>query len=439
MVETKDREDLTKWAREHSWNLMTQMKEYLMQPIIIERGEGCWLYDIEGKRYFDGNASMWTNVHGHNNAELNEALKEQLGKFAHTTYVCRSNEPAVRLSAKLAEISPEGLKRVFFTNNGSTAIEAAMKMSFQYWQMMGRTEKAGAISMKGGHHGLSFGAMSVGGNEAMHGRFKQWGFNCEHFETIEELEELLEKTGRKTAFLVMEPSVQCVAGTGMKLQEPGFLKDVSTLCKKHEVHLILDEVFVGFGRTGPMFACEEEGVTPDFLCLGKGISAGYMPLGATLTNETIYEAFLGDFAEGRTFVHGHTYGGNPLATAVAHRSIEMLEARITSGAHAEGIARFEIICRKYFTHNPYVKEIRQRGFMCAVELKPIGERLGYQVCQHALDKGLLIRAYGDTILLVPPLVVNEEEMEFLCKNTSETITETIEKNETNTKGIKRAV
>ena len=420
--------DVERSGREHSWNLMTPMTEYLKRPLIIERGEGCWLYDIEGKRYFDGNASMWTCVHGHSNAELNEALVKQLGRFADTTTVCRSHVPMVELSRKLAEIGPEGLTRAFFTNNGSTAIEAALKMSFQYWQMAGKAQKRKVISMCRGHHGLSFGAMSVGDNPGMHHRFRPWAFECETFkspqpnddgESIADLRRLLEEIGSETACVVLEASIQCVGGeTGILMQPKGFLGRVKALCEEFDVHLVLDEVFVGFGRSGPMFACKAEGVSPDFLCLGKGITSGYLPRGATLTREDIYEAF-----NKEAFIHGHTYGGNALASAVAYKSITMLEERMASGEHTKGIEDFKRITERYFKDHDYVRNYRQRGYVCAIDLYPEG--VGKGVSLYALEKGLIIRAYMDSIFIIPPIVANEEEMEFLCKTLSESIAEYI--------------
>lgn len=448
-----ERENLKIYANQHSWNLMTQMKEYLENPVIIEKGEGCWLYDIHGNKYLDGNASMWTNVHGHNHPELKEVILNQLNKLADTTYVSRSHESVLKLSHKLATIAPAELTRAFFTNNGSTANESALKLSFQYWQLIGKPQKSRVISMKEGHHGLSFGATAVSGNPGMHGRFKPWCFPCEHFrspqcleyggkvfyeedsESLNSLETLLKRISKETACVILEPSIQSVAGNGMKLQPKGFLKKVEKLCKDYEVHLILDEVFVGFGRTGSLFVCKEENVSPDFLCLGKGISAGYLPLGATLTKEKIYEAFLGDFIEGNTFVHGHTYGGNALATAVALKSIELLEERIIMGSLNNGVKDFTSITTKHFSQHPYVKEIRQRGFVCAIDLYGGSpnkeflpeERVGYHTCQYALKKGLLIRAYKDSIFLIPPLSIGSDEMEFLCQKTSESITEYLSK------------
>lgn len=446
-----EKENLTTYANQHSWNLMTQMKEYLEDPIIIEKGEGCWLSDIHGNKYLDGNASMWKNVHGHNHPELNKVLLNQINKLADTTYVSRSHESVLKLSHKLANIAPPELSRAFFTNNGSTAIESALKLSFQYWQLTGKPQKSKVISMNEGHHGLSFGATAVSGIPSMHGRFKPWCFPCEHFSSpqcleyggkvlyeddaasLHSLETLLKRISKQTACLIMEPSIQAVAGNGMKLQPKGFLKKVESLCKAYEVHLILDEVFVGFGRTGSLFACKAENVSPDFLCLGKGISAGYLPLGATLTKEKIYEAFLGDFIEGKTFVHGHTYGGNALATAIALKSIELLEERLKTGSLNDGIKDFASITTECFSQLPYIKEIRQRGFVCAIDLYPGNPdeeflptaRVGYKTCQYALKKGLLIRAYKDSIFLIPPLSISKEEMKFLCEKTAETILEYI--------------
>lgn len=447
-------QDLELYAQKHSWNLMTQMKEYLEHPIIIERGEGSWLYDIHNNKYLDGNASMWTNVHGHNHPELNAALIDQLSKFADTTYVARSHSSGLRLAHKLATLAPQGLTRAFFTNNGSTAIESALKMSFQYWQLVGKAEKSQVISLDQGHHGLSFGATAISNNPSMHGRFKPWTFPCKHFpsphctayggtvlsaddtESIRHLELLLNENAHLTACVVLESQIQSVADNGMKLQPPGFLKKVEKLCKQHQVHLILDEVFTGCGRTGSLFACEKDSVSPDFLCLGKGISAGYLPLGATLTKEEVYEAFLGEFIEGKALIHGHTNGGNALATAVAFKSIELLEERILSGGLSQGVKQFEQITTQYFENHPYVKGLRQRGFVCAIDLHPGDptksfppeKRVAYKVCQYALKKGLLIRAYKDSIFLIPPLSITPKEMQFLCERLSEAISEYISTN-----------
>lgn len=451
MLADIQKENLQEYAQRYSWNLMTQMKEYLECPIIIERGEGCWLYDIHGNKYLDGNASMWTNTHGHNHSELNSVLINQLSKLADTTYVSRSHEPGLCLAHKLAMIAPQGLSRTFFTNNGSTAIETALKLSFQYWQLNGRPEKINVISLAEGHHGLSFGATAVSNHPQMHGRFKPWCFPCDYFKSpecleyggkvfyendtvsLQNLEELLQANSKKTACLVMEASIQSVAGNGMKLQPRSFLKKVERLCNDYEIHLILDEVFVGFGRTGTLFASKTAGVTPDFLCLGKSISAGYLPLGATLTKENIYQAFLGEFEEGKTFIHGHTYGGNALATAVALKNIQLLEERINSGSLDTSIKDFAAITKKHFEDHTFIKELRQRGFMCAIDLYPgknnhpflPQERIAYKVSQYALTKGLLVRAYKDTLFLIPPLSISKDEIEFLCQMTSQSITEYI--------------
>lgn len=449
MLIDQEKADLKDYASKYSWNLMSQMKEYLENPIIIERGVGSWLYDIQGNKYLDGNASMWKNVHGHNHPELNAAFIDQLRKLADTTYVSRSHEPGLRLAKKLQGIAPEDLTRSFFTNNGSTAIESALKLSFQYWQLVGRPEKRKVMGMAEGHHGLSFGAMAVSSQSQMHGRFKPWCFPCEYFkspecnayggkvfyenseESLQDLEDLLQKFSKETACVILESSIQSVAGNGMKLQPKGFLKQVEKLCQNYDVHLILDEVFVGFCRTGSFFACKKEDVSPDFLCLGKGISAGYLPLGATLVKEKIYEAFLGDFAQGKTFIHGHTYGGNALATAVALKNIELLEERIDNGSLYQGIDDFASITKRYFEGHAFIKGLRQRGFVCAIDIYNEKEkkaflpemRIGYKISQYALQKGILIRAYKDSLFLIPPLSISKDEMEFLCQGISESITE----------------
>ncbi|MBC2593631.1 adenosylmethionine--8-amino-7-oxononanoate transaminase [Ruficoccus amylovorans] len=416
----------------HAWHPFTQMSEHRAHPrLFIERGEGCWLYDTEGNRYLDGNASIWTNVHGHNDPDLNAALVGQLERIAHSTTLGLAHPTGTRLSEKLASIAPEGLQRVFYSDNGSNAVEIALKLSFQYWQLAGQPEKTGVIALNGAYHGDTFGTMSVGDSGGFHGRFSPWCFPADRVPapvcdeaggivhasdmsaSLARLDELLAEKAATTACLIMEPWVQ--GSAGMRLQPRGFLKEVAARCRRAGVHLILDEVFVGFGRVGPMLVCREEGVEPDFLCLAKGLTAGYLPLAATLTTEAVFEAFLGRFEEYKAFYHGHTFTGNPLGAAVAHKSIEKIEARMADGRHAETLAAFEAAVLNYGLGSGLFPVVRQRGLLAALELpaRPVAERTGLKVALEARKHGLIARALGDTLLVVPPLVISSDEIEFL--------------------------
>ena len=430
-----------RWDLEHSWHPFTQMAEYVRLPRVhVERGEGCWLFDGAGRRYLDANASVWTNVHGHNDPDLNAALREQLEKVAHSTYLGLSHPVGAALGRRLADLAPEGLDRVVFSDNGSNAIEIALKQSFQFWQLVGKPAKQKVVGLEGAYHGDTFGTMSVGDSRGFHGRFARWSFETHTlprptcverggrvFEasmeaSLSALETLLERESGQIASVIMEPWVQGAAG--MQLQPRGFLREVASLCRRYDVHLILDEVFVGFGRMGSFFVCEQEGVAPDFLCLAKGLAAGYLPLAATLSSEAIYEAFLGDFDSGRGFYHGHTFTGNPLAAAVALKSIEKLDTYMASGRLQRCIETFGRELCQAFEGHPCVKALRQRGLAAAIDLCPAGDpeaswpandRMGMRVCVAAREQGLLLRPLLDSILIAPPIVIAEEEIRFLFK------------------------
>jgi len=334
---TPARSELEAWDRHHVWHAFTQMQEY--EPLLIERGEGAWLIDIDGNRAIDGSASMWCNVHGHRHPRLDAALAEQAARVAHTTNLGLSNPTTVEFARRLAEITPAGLDRIFFSDDGSTAIEAALKMAFQYWRQAepSRPGKTRFLAIEEAYHGDTLGAVGVGGVDRFTAMFEPLTFtpirlpppgladasgrvlSCD--ESLAALKAILTTHGHEIAALVMEPLVQ-MAG-GVIVHPRGYLKGVRELTSKHHVLLILDEVATGFGRTGTMFACEQEAVVPDFLCLAKGLTAGYLPMAATITSTTIYNAFLGTQADGRAFYHGHTYGGNPLAAAVGLASLDV--------------------------------------------------------------------------------------------------------------------
>jgi len=425
------------------------MQEYLsLPPLVIASGQGGWLTDTEGRRYLDGNASIWTNVHGHNDPDLNAALARQLQQVAHSTMLGLAHGPGAELAAELSGLAPAGLTRTFFSDNGSGAVEIALKMSFQSWQLQGREEKREVIGLAGAYHGDTFGTMAVGDSGFFHDRFRSWCFPARHFPaplcreaagviqqadtsaSLGALRSLLEHQADRTACLILEPSIQGAAG--MRLQPPGFLREVAALCRDHNVHLILDEVFVGFGRAGPILVCAEENVTPDFLCLAKGLTGGYLPLAATLVREEIYQAFLGDYVSGRAFFHGHTFTGNPLAAAVALENLRKLRPLIADGTLATRALAFGQMLVRAFADSPWVSDLRQRGHAAALDLqKENGEpfppkiRAGLQVCLRARAHGLLLRPLGDALLLVPPLCLDLAELELLVQRTRQAMLEVL--------------
>lgn len=429
--------DLAATDCRHVWHPFTQMREYAsLPPVVIASGRGGWLTDTEGRTYLDGNASIWTNVHGHNDPDLNAALIDQLGRVAHATLLGLAHQPGTDLAAELVSLAPRGLGHVFFTDNGSGAVEVALKQSFQFWQLAGRPEKRGVIGMAGAYHGDTFGTMAVGDSGFFHDRFRPWCFSTDHFPAPAEndatgslaaLAALLDAKASETACLILEPSVQGAAG--MRLQPAGFVRAVADLCRAHGVHLILDEVFVAFGRLGPMLVCADEGVTPDFLCLAKGLTGGYLPLAATLVRDEIYDAFLGTYESRRAFFHGHTFTGNPLAAAVALANIRKLRPLIDSGELERLAAVFVRLIDAAFAGHPQVRAVRRRGFTAALDLAPTGGhaeypvalRAGLQVCLRARDHGLLLRPLGDSLLLVPPLCLVEAELIQLVERTRRAI------------------
>jgi adenosylmethionine-8-amino-7-oxononanoate aminotransferase len=425
--------------RRFGWHPFTQMREYQDNPRLhLVRGEGSWLIDGEGKRYLDGNASVWTNVHGHNDPDLNGALREQSEKIAHVTLLGLNHPIATELAEDLAGLTNGALPRCFYTDNGSNAIEVALKLSFQYWQLVGQEAKRGVISMEGAYHGDTFGTMAVGERSEFHRRFNPWLFAAQTFPapvhsecagkvalsdasaSLAALKVILERDAATTACLILEPRVQGAAG--MVQQPAGFVKAVAALCRQHGVHLILDEVFTGFGRVGALTVSELEGVVPDFLCLAKGLAAGYLPLAATLTSENIYQAFLGAFSEGKTFFHGHTFSGNPLGCAVALASLRKLKPMLASGQVAERASLLGREMEAAFAGHAHVRTYRQLGLTGSVEFKPASvdrwptdTRAGYRVALAARRHSLVIRPLGDSILFVPPISIQADEVKHLVR------------------------
>lgn len=439
---------LAQWDKKYLWHPFTQMQAYIQEePLIIEKGEGSYLIDLEGKRYLDGVSSLWVNVHGHRKKELDEALKAQVDKIAHSTLLGLANVSSVLLAKKLVEITPPGLDKVFYSDNGSTAVEIALKIALQYWQQKEGEEyrqKTKYISLTHAYHGDTVGAVSVGGISLYHGIFQPLLFSClfscspycyrcplslekENCAQvcINQLEELLARHHQETSAVIIEPLVQAAAG--MIVAPSGYLSKVRELCTKYNVLLIADEVAVGFGRTGKMFACEHENVSPDIMCLAKGITGGYLPLAATLTTTEIYAVFLGE--QNKTFFHGHTYTGNPLACAVALANLELFAKE---NIIAKLQPKIELIKHNLvrFHNLVHVGDIRQKGMMVGIELvedkatkKPYPPelRIGHQVVLHARKHGLIIRPLGDIIVLMPILAMQEEELNQLLEITYQSI------------------
>lgn len=418
-------DELVELDRRVIWHPFTQMQEW--DPLVIDRGEGNYLVDTEGKRYLDGVASLWCNVHGHHHPRLDQALRDQIEKLAHSTFLGLTHEPGIRLAAAILEVAPKSLSRVFYSDSGSTAVEIALKQSFQYWQLRGRSSKQRFLRLGEAYHGDTLGAVGVGGIDLFHRIFGPLLVKSIAIPTpagsdgaysLERLEEELKNRSNEIAAFIFEPTIQGAAG--MLVHPRGFLKRAAELCRKHDVHLILDEVATGFGRTGTMFACEHESVEPDFMCLAKGISGGYLPLAATLASEEIYSAFLGAHGEMKHFFHGHTYTANPLACAVGIESLKLLSESTLANAQAM-IPRVADSLAQISDHR-VVKEVRQRGLMIGIELYEVGGRfIGREVCEQARAHGVILRNLGDVVVWMPPLTLGPEDLALLERATIQAI------------------
>lgn len=398
------------------------------EPLVIVAGEGASLVDESGRRYLDGVSSLWANVHGHRRREIDDAVRAQLDRIAHSTLLGLSHPPAVRLAERLAALAAP-LSRVFYSDSGSTAVEVALKMAFQGQQQRGEKQRQKFLALEHAYHGDTLGAVSVGGIDLFHRLFSPLLFatlRCKN--DADSIARAFEEHGAELAAMVIEPLVQGAAG--MRLHPPGLLRLCRELCDRHGVMLIADEVATGFGRTGTMFACEQEQVVPDFLCVAKGLTGGYLPLAATITHDAIFDAFLGRQIDKRTFFHGHTYTGNPLACAAALASIELLCGDGTSSLSAlpKKISCLKARLETELAAQPHVVEIRQRGLMVGIELgespnTPYEEALGIgrKVCQRVRDYGVILRPLGDVVVLMPPLCIEEAEIELLVAATRRAI------------------
>lgn len=406
--------------KNHCWHPFTQQDEWAAgEPLVLVGGKGVWLTDSEGRSYIDGNSSIWTNIHGHNHPDINAAITKQLEKVSHTSYLGFANPRASELAEKLCEFFPEtSLNRVFFSDDGSTAVECAVKMAIQYRMQTGASERTEFIAFDQCYHGDTMGAASLGGVAAFFDRFRKFGFPVNHVSSMADLEQMSQSAIDRTAAVVIEPLVQGV--NQIHVWPEGMLSQLRAWCDRHDVHLILDEVMTGFGRTGEMFACLKESVIPDFLCLAKGLTGGYMPLAATLVREEVYDAFRG--GREKAFYYGHSYTANQLGCAAALASLAVFEKEKTLEclpAKVELMGR--LLADLVGTHG-VAYQLRQCGLVAGLELRqvtgekfPVGDRVGEQVCKQALAHGLLTRPILDTIVIMPPLSISCDDVRKMCR------------------------
>jgi len=446
-------DELTRWDKDHVWHAFTQMAEH--EPLIIQSARGCSLVDVNGREYIDGVSSLWCNVHGHRHPKLDSAIREQLNQVAHVTLLGMAHPTTVKLARRLVKIAPDGLDHVFFSDSGAAAVEVALKMAFQYWQQVthhspltthhsptrsvSEVPRTKYLAFDNAYHGDTLGSVSVGGVARFHEMFRPLLFDvvrlpapdmyrlppdvtrdsaCGYY--LAQFEAALRDHHEQLAAVVIEPLVQCAAG--MLMHPPGYLRGVREITRRYGVLLIADEVAVGMGRTGTMFACEHEGVTPDFLCLAKGLTGGYLPLAATLTTGEVYNAFLGGYAESKTFFHGHTYGGNPLGAAAALATLDVFAEEHTLDQLPAKVARLAEHLARIGTH-PHVGDVRQCGMIAGIELVrdratkepyPWAERRGQRACDHALTEGVWLRPLGNVIVIFPPLAISLDELDHIC-------------------------
>jgi adenosylmethionine-8-amino-7-oxononanoate aminotransferase len=436
-----DVKELAAWDHAYLWHPFTQMRDWFAEePLVIERGEGNYLIDVDGRRYLDGVSSLWCNVHGHRQPHLDAALRAQIDRIAHSTLLGLASAPSILLAKRLVEIAPPGLSRVFYSDAGATAVEVALKIAFQYWALRGETQRTQFVSLTEAYHGDTLGAVSVGFSEAFHRVYRPLLFACHKLDpphlyarqpesnpetarrrAIEAAETLLARTGREIAALIVEPMMQGAAG--MWTQPPGYVAALRELTRKHGILLICDEVATGFGRTGRMFAVEHDGVAPDILCLGKGLTGGYLPLAATLTTEEIFSAFLAPHEEFKAFFHGHTYTGNALACAVALANLELFETNDVLGNVNRRAAQLQERLQRDIRPLTHVGEVRQCGLMVGIELVqdrhkrlayPPRTRAAHRVILEARRRGVIVRPLGNVLILMPPLSITAAEVDLLC-------------------------
>lgn len=443
-----DAKTLADWDRQALWHPFTQMRDWLAdEPVVIVAGEGNHLIDADGNRYLDGVSSLWCNVHGHRHPDLDRALHAQVDRLAHSTLLGLTSAPAIVLAKRLVEITPPNLTRVFYSDAGATAVEIALKLAFQYWQLRGAPERTQFASLAGAYHGDTLGAVSVGFDPTFHSGFKPLLFPCHKLNpphvfrrqrgeseeralalAIAEAEQLFAANGDQIAALIIEPLMQGAAG--MWAQPLGYVRALRDITARHGALLICDEVATGFGRTGRMFAVDHENVEPDLMCVGKGITAGYLPLAATFASEEIFSAFLAPYEEFRAFFHGHTYTGNALACAVAIASLDLFArdgVLARAAAHAD---RLGDLLDAEVAPLDHVGEVRRWGLMVGVELLedraadrayPVAAKVPQRIVREARRRGVIIRPLGNVMVLMPPLSVGSDDLAKLVRTTREAI------------------
>ena len=431
----------------HVWHPCTQMKDHEHLPLVpVRRGSGVWLEDFEGRRYLDAISSWWVNLFGHSNPRINAAIREQLERLEHVILAGFTHEPVIALSEALVDVAPTGLTRCFYADNGSAAVEVAVKMSFHYWRNVGRTAKRRFITLSNSYHGETLGALAVGNVDLYKAIYKPLlmdvitvpspdCFEREAGETWAEhsrrkfalMEEVLARHAHETAAVIVEPLVQCAGN--MRMYDPVYLRLLREACDRHEVHLIADEIAVGFGRTGTMFACEQAGIRPDFMCLSKGLTGGYLPLSVVMTTESVYEAFYDEYTKLTAFLHSHSYTGNPLACAAARATLGIFRDEPVLNRNRELAAHMGMRARELADH-PHVAEVRQHGMIVAIEMVrnkatrepyPWQERRGLTVYRHGLQRGVLLRPLGNVIYFMPPYVITRDEIDLMVAVAREAI------------------
>lgn len=445
-MEHRDKVRLLEADRRYVWHPFTQMKDYAERdPVLIERAEGVFLYDADGKAYYDTNSSWWVNVHGHAHPRIREAVNRQMAKMDHVMFAGLTHAPGIELAERLTALTPDGLTKVFYSDNGSTAVEVALKMSFQYWQQTGCPDKTTFAYVEHSYHGDTIGAVSVGGVDQYHSVFRPLLFGAHKVpspdprgrqdgdaeaaaaQALEAVRHLFEASAGEIAALIVEPMIQ--AAGGMILHPASYVRGLRELCTQYGVHLIADEVAVGFGRTGRMFACEHAGISPDFLCLSKGLTAGMLPLSVTMTTAGIYDAFYDDYAKLKTFTHGHSFTGNPLACAVALESLRIFEEEGVLEQAAAAASHLQQAAAR-LAADPGVAHLRGLGMVAAFDLYrdrdsgeryPWEERIGFRVYEEGLQQGLFLRPLGDTIYFWLPLCTTAAQIDDILGRTEKVL------------------
>jgi adenosylmethionine-8-amino-7-oxononanoate aminotransferase len=428
-------------SRASVWHPCTQMKVHERLPLLpLARGEGPWLYDFDGRRYLDAISSWWVNLFGHANPRINAAVREQLERLEHAIFAGFTHEPAVKLAEELTRIAPSGLNRCFFADNGSAAIEVAIKMSFHFWRNSGQARKTRFVTLSNSYHGETLGALAVGNVDLYKSIYRpllmdvitvpspdsfvreagvdEAGHAARMFAPMEAT---LAQHAAEIAAVIVEPLVQCAGG--MRMYDPSYLGLLRAACDRYGVHLIADEIAVGFGRTGTMFACEQAGIRPDYLCLSKGLTGGYLPLSVVMTTDAVYAAFYDEYMKLNAFLHSHSYTGNPLACAAANATLAIFREQDVLGRNRETARRMAASVEHLRDHR-HVAEIRQRGMILAIELVkdragrtpwPWQERRGLRIYRHALEQGALLRPLGTTVYFMPPYVIEPDQIDLLAR------------------------